>query len=143
MPLRLEPHTCVENISYSRVTVAEKGKQVTFLNPDRAAFQRVKVDGCIIKNGARADWIVSQEGHGSVVVELKGRDVEHAIDQVFATVSHPDCIPWLTTPTRLLIICAKYPAFDTKVAKAQLSAKRCGLSLKVVCRTFECNVSQL
>lgn len=143
MPLNPGAYNCVEVVNHSRVVVKEKGKQVTFLNPSQEIFHRIRVDGCLVTQGPRADWIVSKDAAGSVIVELKGRDVEHAVDQLFATINHPSCTPWLTKPTKLLIICAKFPAFDTKVARAQVAARKLGMTLKVVCRTFECQIDQM
>jgi hypothetical protein len=136
-------HACVDRIAHSRVTVSEKGKTVTFKNPHNLTFEKVRVDGCLVTEGARADWIVTKVGVASAVVELKGRDVAHAIDQLFATVDNQKCKELLERPVKLLVVCAKYPSFDTMVARAQIRARKLGMSLKVVCRTFDCEIEQL
>lgn len=133
----------MEEVTHSRVTISEKGKSVTFRNAARLPFRKLRVDNCLITNGARADWIITKVGVASAVVELKGRDVRHAIDQLFETIAHPESDAWLENPVKLLIICAKFPSFDTQVARAQLRAKRMGMSLKIVCRTFECDIENL
>jgi hypothetical protein len=136
-------HKCVEIVNDSKIKVAEKGKSVIFLNPQRVEFKRIKVDNCLVKTGSRADWIISKTGGVSVIVELKGRDVGHAIEQLFATLTHIDCTDWLNYPTKLLVICAKYPSFDTKVARAQVRARKLGTTLKIVCRSLECSIDQI
>lgn len=133
----------MEQVSHSRITVQEKGKSFTVLNPERKDYERVLVDNCQVKEGPRADWSIRKVGDRSVVVELKGRNVEHAIEQLFATVSHPNCVEHIERKNALLIICAKYPSFDTMVAKAQVRARKIGMSLRVVCRNFECTIDNL
>lgn len=136
-------HACVERISHSRITVSEKGKTVTFINDDRNTYERVRVDNCLVTSGPRADWIVTEVGVSSVIIELKGKDVDHAVDQLFSTISNTECKPWLEKSIKMLIVCAKYPSFDTKVARAQVKARKLGITLKVICRTFSCELSQL
>jgi hypothetical protein len=143
MPLNKKAQGCVENTRSSKITVSEKGKSVTFLNPDRKLFKKIRVDNCVVNLGPRADWIISKTNDVSVIIELKGRNVDHALEQIFATFAHKDCSEWLGLRVKLLIICAKYPSFDTKIAKAQDKARRLGTTLKIVCRSLECDVGQV
>lgn len=75
---------CVEVVRVSEIKVDEKGKSATILNPEREPHNKVKVDGCVITDGPRADWVIERED-AAVIVELKGRNVEHGADQVFGT----------------------------------------------------------
>ncbi|AZI35824.1 hypothetical protein [Caenibius tardaugens] len=70
---------------------------------------------------------------GSVIVELKGKDLDHACQQVMATIAHADCQPWLEAKRGILIVCSRYPSFDTSVAKAKVAARKRGIRLSVVC----------
>jgi hypothetical protein len=129
---------CIERVRHSRLMVTEKGKSVTILNPERDELIRVRVDGCLVTNqDRRADWIITHPGVGSAIIELKGRDVEHGVSQLLATIGRPDCQEFLQRPVHLLVICAKYPSFDTRVARAQVEAKKRGMNLRVICRSFE------
>lgn len=71
----------------SRVKVEENGRSAIFVNNERAKFHKVKVDGGLIDNQLCADYVVSKDQVGSVVVELKGTDIEHAVDQIDATIT--------------------------------------------------------
>jgi hypothetical protein len=87
---------CTERKRVSRIVVEENKSKATFLNKDRSWFQVTKVDGCLCKNQGAADWVVKKERVGAVVVELKGKDVPHAVRQVLATAKFwrehkPDC----------------------------------------------------
>lgn len=116
---------------------------MTFLNPAGEEYCLLRVDGCAITDGPRSDFIISRVGSVSVIIELKGRDVGHAVDQLFFTVSNNNVAEYLEKRRKLLIVCAKYPSFDTKVAKAQVRAKKLGMTLRVVCRSFECDIGQM
>lgn len=75
------------------IVVKENGKEYRLaLNPTKAcaAYQ---VDGYIVKEGNKCDKLVmaAMDAHGwmEIFVELKGRDIEHAIKQLEATVQNP------------------------------------------------------
>lgn len=59
-----------------------------FHNPGRLPYVSYDVDGCLVKAGLAADCAVEEVGTGLVVVEFKGRNVEHALKQVDATVRY-------------------------------------------------------
>ncbi|MBA4757850.1 hypothetical protein [Sphingosinicella sp.] len=124
---------CVEHVTGSNITVKEKGRRANFKNPNNASFQRVRVDDCLITEGPRADWIINKIGVGSVVIELKGKGVEYACKQLSATVIHPNVQPWLQSRKALLVMCSRYPKFDTIVAKATAAARSKGMKLFVAC----------
>lgn len=126
---------CVQEVSHSNVTVGDKGSRykANFPNSSKNKFYKVHVDGCIVTEGARADWIVTKVGVGSVIVELKGKDVAHACEQLFATLDHASCQDWLEAKKALLIVCSRVPSFDTSIAKAQVRARKAGVRLKASC----------
>lgn len=104
------PEDCVEPINHSKVKVEEQGRKAVFLNPDKALIKKVVVDGCLIKDaGLKADYIVSKPGVVDVIVELKGKDVPHARDQIIATLpvwrAHPPFSPKVAG----LIVCSRSP----------------------------------
>lgn len=136
-------HPCVERTSRSNVTVKEKGRRANFTNKGRQDFDVVKVDGCLITEGEKADYIVSKVGVGSVIVELKGKDVPHACKQVMRTLDHADCADWLGGRTGILIVCSRYPAYDSVVARAETQARRRGVRLKTTCGGGDFNIEEL
>ncbi|MEI4517828.1 MULTISPECIES: hypothetical protein [unclassified Stenotrophomonas] len=112
----------------SRVKVEENGRSAIFVNEEKRTFHRVKVDGGLVKDTLCADYVVSKQDVGSVVIELKGTDIEHAVDQIDATVTiMKSCkapkakgrrgIAQL--PMAGLIVCSKYPRADTTFQKKQ------------------------
>jgi len=112
----------------SRVKVEENGRSAIFVNNGRAKFHKVKVDGGLIDNQLCADYVVSKDQVGSVVVELKGTDIEHAVDQIDATITimktcgsprSKDKKNLSQLPIAGLVVCSKYPRADTSFQKKQ------------------------
>lgn len=74
-----------------QVSVSENGKTYSLpLNPpkDSAVYQ---IDGEIISVGKKCDKLVAvldNQFGASIFVELKGKDVAHAIDQLESTLNH-------------------------------------------------------
>jgi len=97
----------------------------------------IKVDGCVVAEGTRADYVI-EDGRRAVVVELKGRDVEKAVKQVFAT-----ALQWTTELGRCdeiagLIVSARYPKTSSKIQIRQNEFRKKYLTpLHVVCQNAE------
>ena len=69
--------------------VVEENRRIArFRNPDRGRVKVriVTVDGGMVAVGIRADYVVAHPELVDVIVELKGSDIAHAIDQIRATV---------------------------------------------------------
>jgi hypothetical protein len=103
----------------SKIKVEENGRQAVFLNKVREPYIRTKVDGCLLHNTIASDWVVSKYKCGDVIVELKGADVNHAVEQVVATAEYWELHELRNGKLAGLIVCSKYPRFDTKVQRAQ------------------------
>jgi hypothetical protein len=106
----------------SKPKVEENGRKAIFLNPERAKIKKVRIDGClIVGSGLRADYIVSKPNVIDVIVELKGADVYHAIDQIIATLPFWRSYPPFSDKIAGLIVCSRSPmsASDLQVMKAK------------------------
>jgi len=116
---------CTTTVSHSLIKVEENKRIAIFRNPARKKIRVTEVDGCLVTEGLRSDYVVSEPGVASILVELKGTDVAHACDQLFATASNSNVKPILEDQLGFLVICSRYPRFDSFVAKAkQAAAKR-------------------
>lgn len=111
------------SVSHSKVKVEENKMKVVFLNPDCSEFKKGRIDGCLVQEGIRADYFVSGCGR-TVLVELKGCNVDHACKQLFAAAEHQNVKPHLTGKLGFLIICSKFPSNTTSVQIAQDKAKK-------------------
>ena len=126
-------HECVKEVRQTNITVKEHGRRINFINQTGDRFHLARVDGCLVRDGARADYIVTKIGVGSVIIELKGKDIRHAFDQILATLNHKNCVNWIKRRHAMLIACSRVPRFDSTIAKAKVEAKKRGSQLKVVC----------
>jgi hypothetical protein len=85
---------CTEDLSDSKITVKRDGRRATFDNANRTTIKRVDLDCWISSTDAvRADYIVSKPGSVDVIVELKGQDIAHAVEQIIATL-----VKWWKAP---------------------------------------------
>jgi hypothetical protein len=102
--------TCTEELNDSKITVKREGRRATFLNSERTSIQRVDVDCWIPSSGtAKADFIVSKPGVVDVIVELKGKDIAHAVEQIIATFVRWKDAPPLSKKIGGLIVFTRCP----------------------------------
>src|ERR1700738_2784150 len=73
---------CITATRVTRVKIeGEHRRSAVFVNNDRATYRVIKVDGCLVRKGPAADWILAEHEVGDLVIELKGRDVGRALEQ--------------------------------------------------------------
>ena len=85
--------------TYKHITREENGRSLEVLNPARWEIGVVQVDGCLITDTKRCDWMIrlpaQQKLSAGIVsvklVELKGKSskVQKAFEQLDATLEHP------------------------------------------------------
>jgi hypothetical protein len=139
--MRNDECTCEQ--SHSRIKVQERGRSAVFLNLSRAIVLLTRIDGCVVKNQTAADWVVTWTASRELIVELKGRNVEHACDQIWHTAQlvHRNC-----PGSKLagLIVCSQFPRFNTAIQKAKTSfARQFSGPLHVVSRNCEYDVDHV
>ncbi len=82
------PNKCLRRHTDAEFTIREQLSEVIFQNPNLREVQQITVDGCVFKedDGKRCDHLVSvDETQISVLVELKGSDIEAAVEQLAET----------------------------------------------------------
>ena len=128
---------CTKVLRHSKIKVEQNKRKAIFNNTNREEFEVSEIDGCVVKEGIRCDNLVSN-GDNSVLIELKGGDVNHACNQLFQTASHNKVIPLFRQKVGFLVICSQYPRFDTAVRKAKdRAAMEFGSGFHVVCNKGE------
>lgn len=132
---------CLKVINHSFVKIEENQSTAVFRNPERKTYHVVSIDGCVITDGARCDYLVTEVGSVSVFVELKGKDVAYACEQLHATASNRDVSGLIEERIGFLVVCSKYPRFDSFVAKAKTRfAKQYKAGFHVVSRRAEVDI---
>lgn len=85
----MDNKSCTVKNSNSKIKVEENKRKAIFLNPERENFTVTEVDGCLIPRGqTAADYLVVKPRVASILVELKGRNVERACAQLFSTIDN-------------------------------------------------------
>jgi hypothetical protein len=80
--------SCSKQTNYKRIVFEERGRKATFNNENQNVFVKTQVDGCLMVQQLSADWVLSKPNVGHVIIELKGKDVDHAVKQINATANH-------------------------------------------------------
>jgi hypothetical protein len=107
---------CIQTVCDSKPKVEENGRKAVFLNPENAPIKKVRVDGCLIVGASpKADYIVSKPGAVDVIVELKGKDIHHAKDQIIATLPFWRAYPPFSGKIAGLIICSRSPMSSSEL----------------------------
>ncbi|TAJ34808.1 hypothetical protein [Bosea sp. (in: a-proteobacteria)] len=128
-------------MTHSIVKVEENQMVALFKNPERKEYHLYSVDGCVVTEGSRCDYLVSEVGGASVFVELKGKDVAHACEQLHATISNPVIKDLRENKVGFLVVCSKYPRFDSFVARAKTQfAKKYKAGFHVVTKRVEVDI---
>jgi hypothetical protein len=135
---------CQETVTHSRVKFEEKGKKVIFLNPDCGKFLRTRVDGCLKDCSPACDWVATKPNSGDVLVELKGSDVSHALEQLVSTAHYWTTKGYRAGELAALVVCSQYPRISTGIQRARLKFRRhFKAPLHVVSRNREFDIERL
>jgi hypothetical protein len=128
----LSDGSCIQTVRDSKPKIEERGRKAIFLNPKRDEVKIVRVDGCLVTDTSRrADYIVSKPAVIDVIVELKGKDIFHARDQIMATLlvwrSHPP----FSTRIAGLIVCSRSPASSSDLQVMKRKARTEGIAMLI------------
>lgn len=115
---------CQFKNKHRRVVVEEGKMKATFSNPHLRNYTITRFDGCVVQNSLGADFIVSLPDVCDLIVELKGRGVEHAMKQVAATAKYLTDNRHRNGKLAGLIVSRQYPKENTIVQRGQIAFKR-------------------
>ncbi len=125
---------CVESCSGSIISVCENHKRFVINNKTKKNIVKIKIDNCVITGSEiRCDYaFVEVDNNIYHLVELKGRDVDHAIKQLENT--YKLLIGNLFTRTdivRRYIICSSTPSASSSNGARILRHKKQGVLLMI------------
>lgn len=123
---------CVVSTDNAILTFSEKKSTFQVINAERRKLEKHQVDGCLIVDGIKCDWLlVDSETGKEIYIELKGSDIKHAVDQICSTVNA------LTRDLKGVklgyVICTKCPLDSTsvqRIKKAVLLSHRIRLRIQ-------------
>ena len=117
------------------ISAEERKKKFTLKNPNQINIIKVQVDGCLITNGQRCDYLFDIMATKTIYyVELKGKDVEKAAKQLKATIKF--CSTMHKGLNKMCyIVSSRVPLQGPKVQvlKRQFQ-KETGVSLRISCK---------
>lgn len=104
------PDECIEEVNHPRVTVRAHGRSATFLNSSRVAIKKIDVDCWLpVTTGPKSDYLLCKSGIVDVIVELKGKDIDHAIEQILATLKQWKSMGHCSPKTGALVVFTRSP----------------------------------
>ncbi|OLT62415.1 hypothetical protein [Moorena bouillonii] len=79
---------CEEYKDDKKIVLKEKKSKLTFENHNKDKILVIKVDGCAIRDNEtlRCDYALVCSNGLEIYVELKGRDIPHAVKQIESTI---------------------------------------------------------
>jgi hypothetical protein len=93
-----------------KIKVEANAIKAIFNNSDRVEIRIVDVDCWLVhETGLKADRVVSKPGVVDIVVELKGKNINHAMEQVLATCSRWKSVPPFSKKIGALIVFSRSP----------------------------------
>lgn len=138
---------CTQTTNHSKIKLSDpKSKRhAIFSNPSKEDYQKTAADGCWRKQEICADWVLTNETHSmQAIIELKGSDVAHAIEQIIATATTLEKEEKIAKISAGLIVCTQYPSVDTKIQRGRLSfKKRFNAPIHVVTKSQEFNLAKV
>ena len=88
--MSLIPDKCIEFKDKRKICIAyENGKKYELVNSSFNTIRKVKIDSCLVQNEGerRCDYLMdSEEKKRAIFIELKGGDLNSAIEQIYSTI---------------------------------------------------------
>jgi hypothetical protein len=133
---------CIIQTTDSVEKFHENKSTLRIINKKNRKLSRRSVDGCLITTGIRCDYLLVDEiTETEVYIELKGSDVEHAVDQICITSNQLSASPQIKWG---YVICTRNPMNSTEVQIAQKKvAKSHNLRLRVKKTVHEVDIEDL
>lgn len=111
---------CKSIVSDSIIKISEqKSRSATFKNGEKSQFLKIAYDGCCKTNETACDWVLAKPEFGTLAIELKGSDIAHACEQIEKSLAEVSGIGYFPKRFSALIVCSRFPKFDTKVQRAK------------------------
>ncbi|WP_139205995.1 hypothetical protein [Luteibacter sp. 329MFSha] len=76
-----------------------------------------KVDGGLVNHQLAADYVVSFPDTGNIIVELKGKEIRHACEQILATAKLLERCGAPRRAVGALIVCTRVPSTDSTTSR--------------------------
>lgn len=113
---------CTAEVADKLLVLEENKRKCVFVNPRGNLLTKVIVDGCQITEGVRCDYLVLDASQNEYFVELKGKDIPHAIEQLESTIRQLSIRKEVLKTA--VIVASRHPSNDTSLQRAKAYFKR-------------------
>jgi len=120
-----------------------KGHKREFIikNRSKKNINKVIVDDCLIKEGIRCDYLFEIECEDLkeiLYVELKGKDLNHALEQILTTIEFcKNRYSHHHYTRKAFVILSRYPKEDSSIQKRKRVLKKQNITLKTATNKHE------
>ncbi len=128
MPLTGYPSECEAHAP--KIVSQEKGRKHIAKNVKRACVTHYRIDGVVIKQGNKCDYLlINEDTKREYLIELKGRDLIGAAQQLEATESalKTQMMPY---SVKYRIVASKCRTQEIKSTEFKKFQRRCGKTLQ-------------
>ncbi len=119
---------CESELIISKIVLSEEKSKITFVNNKRKKVRKVKIDDCVIKgNEKRCDFLIIRKPKEEIYVELKGNNVDYAIEQIKNTIkiiSRRNNNAVNSLDKICFIISTRCPLISAQIQELKISFKR-------------------
>lgn len=130
--------SCSEPTNFTKILLKDNKNKSEFIgyNPDKKDILNITVDGCLIKDGIKCDYLlIEKEKHVACFIELKGSDINHAYQQLETTIksinNQPKYISAKFKKIFAFIVSTRFPSGSTDTQKKMKDLARNGIILKI------------
>lgn len=134
---------CIIHTNNKIVVFSENKSRLELINNAQEDLEKHQVDGCLVKSGVRCDWKLVRAATGrEAYIELKGGDVEHAVEQIVQSVKDLTADP--NADKSGYVICTRSPLASTAIQVLAKKVKRdFNIALRVKKTIFKTTVDEI
>lgn len=110
---------CETTTEQGIIVLKENRSRLVINNSRKEKIRRVVVDGCVITEGQRCDFLIIDSNNVEYFIELKGCDVEHAIKQLETTINKLGA-KIKSVKRQSIVVSSRCPLLTPKIQKLKL-----------------------
>lgn len=114
---------CIKEVTDKLLTLEKNKRKCVFINPDKHILKKITVDGCQIIDNAKCDYLVIDHLQNEYFVELKGKDLPHAVEQLEESIKQLSNTN-INSKKFALIVASRHPSNDTTIQRAKAVFKK-------------------
>lgn len=115
---------CCEETTARLIRLPDCGREMQAYNKGLLAVKKIRYDGCEVSNVPAVDYILRIENVVDYLFELKGKNLEHALDQIISTVERMTISGDIMDSVFAAVYCKQFPSASRGVLKRREELKK-------------------